>query len=331
MTTNKAPAATVAEAPSTTLHYLPVSLFGGVMGMTGLAVAWRLAADQYGVPAWIGNAITLAALLAFAAISVAYAVKAWQGFDAVRREFAHPVASNLFGTPAIALLLVPILLAPLNLDMARALWVLGAVSIAVLSVSLGSRWLRERQTMITPALLIPVVGLLDIPLALPAIGWQGQHDIMVFALAVGLVVGMPLLGMVMARLMQEEAMPAPLHPTLLLLSAPFSVGFSTYMTTTGHIDLFAEGLVMVTVFMLAMVTGRLVALVKDNPFRLTWWAASFPLAAATLAALRYADHAQHLVASGVAVVLLTVTTLAIGGFTFHTLRAMVAGRLQSLA
>ena len=40
---------------------------------------------------------------------------------------------------------------------------------------------------------------------------------------------------------------------------------------------------------------------------------------------------HYLPVSLVAVVLLAVTSLAIGGFTLHTLRAMVGGRLQSLA
>ena len=324
---------TVAEAaaPSTTLHYLPVGLFGAVMGGIGLAFAWRLAAKIFGVPAWIGEGLAVAALLAFVAVGTGYAVKAWHGFDAVRREFAHPVAANLFGTPLITLLLLPLLLAPFQLAAARVLWVAGAIGMAVFSLSIAGRWLREKQTVITPALLIPVVGLLDVPLALPALGWQSLHGVMVFSVAVGLVFGLPLLGMVLTRLMREDAMPAPLQPTLLLLSAPFSVGFSAYTATTGQVDLFAEGLVMVMFFALAIVVGRLRALVADHPFRLSWWAAGFPLAAATLAALRYAGHARHVVADGLALLLLATTTVCIALFAARTLRAVVKGELRTLA
>ncbi|USX13094.1 SLAC1 anion channel family protein [Oxalobacteraceae bacterium OTU3CAMAD1] len=319
-------------APSSNLHYLPVGLFGAVMGSIGLAVAWRLAADIFGVPAWIGDGLSMAALLLAVVVGTGYAVKAWFGFDAVRREFAHPVAGNLFGTPLITLLLLPILLAPLQLAAARVLWVVGAIGMAVFSLSIVGRWLREKQTGITPAILIPVVGLLDVPLALPALGWQSSlHGVMVFSVAVGLVFGLPLLGMVLTRLMREDAMPAPLQPTLLLLSAPFSVGFSTYTATTGQIDLFAEGLVMVMFFALAIVAGRLRALVAEHPFRLSWWAASFPLAAATLAALRYAGHARHAVADGLALLLLVITTVCIAIFAARTLRAVFKGELQTLA
>lgn len=327
---NAAQPAAVA-VPGTTLHYLPVGLFGAVMGSIGLAVAWRLAASDFGAPAWIGNGLAVGAALAFLAVGAGYAVKAVRGFDAVRREFAHPVASNLFGTPLITLLLLPILLAPLQLAAARALWVAGAIGMAVFSLSIASRWLREKQTVVTPALFIPVVGLLDVPLALPALGWQSLHGVMVFSVAVGFAFALPLLSMVLTRLMQEEALPAPLQPTLLLLSAPFSVGFSAYTATTGHIDLFAEGLVMVMFFTLAIVAGRLRALLAAHSFRLSWWAASFPLAAATLAALRYADYAQHVVADGLALLLLATTTVCIAAFAAHTLRAAFKGELHTLA
>jgi len=317
-------------APRTTLHYLPVGLFGAVMGSIGLALAWRLAAGMFGLPARVGDVLSVVALLAFAVVGTGYAVKAWFGFDAVRSEFAHPVASNMFGTPLITLLLLPILLAPFQLAAARLLWVAGAIGMLVFSVSIVDRWLREKQTVITPAMLIPVVGLLDVPLALPALGWQSLHGVMVFSVAVGLVFGLPLLGMVLTRLMREDAMPAPLQPTLLLLSAPFSVGFSAYTTTTGQIDLFAEGLVMVMFFALAIVAGRLRALVAGHVFRLSWWAASFPLAAATLASLRYAGHAHHVVADGLALLLLATTTVCIAAFAVRTLRAVFRGELQTL-
>ena len=327
---NPAQPAAVA-VPDTTLHYLPVGLFGAVMGSVGLALAWRLAASRFGAPAWIGNTLALAALLAFVVVGTGYAVKAVRGFDAVRREFAHPVTSNLFGTPLITLLLLPILLAPLNLAAARVLWVAGVLGMGVFSLSIAGRWLSEKQTVITPALLIPVVGLLDVPLALPSLGWQSLRGVMVFSVAVGLVFALPLLGMVLTRLMREDAMPAPLQPTLLLLSAPFSVGFSAYTATTGQIDLFAEGLVMVMFFALAIVAGRLLALVAGHPFRLSWWAGSFPLAAATLAALRYAGHARHVVADGLALVLLATTTICIAVFAAWTLRAVFKGELRTLA
>jgi len=57
------------------LEYLPVALFGSVMGLTGLSVAWRLAAARYDVPSWAADAVAILAVVAFVAMTIAYAVK----------------------------------------------------------------------------------------------------------------------------------------------------------------------------------------------------------------------------------------------------------------
>lgn len=73
--------ATAAAAPavSTTLSYLPVGLFGAVMGLTGLALAWRLAHQAFGAPAAIGHAIGALAVVTFVVLAVAYGIKAAAG------------------------------------------------------------------------------------------------------------------------------------------------------------------------------------------------------------------------------------------------------------
>src|SRR5580698_4461279 len=108
------------------LDYLPVGLFGSVMGLTGLSVAWRLAHERYGAPDWIALAIAAAAALVFVALLAAYAVKLATAFGAVRNEFRHPIAGNLFGTILISLLLLPIVLEPFSHLFAQVLWGIGA-------------------------------------------------------------------------------------------------------------------------------------------------------------------------------------------------------------
>ena len=54
MSTISVPEAEAAARPAGSVRrqhfeYLPVSLFGAVMGLTGLSVAWRLAGQRYGV------------------------------------------------------------------------------------------------------------------------------------------------------------------------------------------------------------------------------------------------------------------------------------------
>jgi tellurite resistance protein len=95
--------------------------------------------------------------------------------------------------------------------------------------------------------------------------------------------------MIFSRLLFEAPLPDALQPSLLILVAPFAVGFSAYVATTGSVDLFAEALYALTIFMLAVLLGRLRTLARCCPFRVSWWAVSFPLAASAATAIRFAD------------------------------------------
>ncbi|QWP78999.1 C4-dicarboxylate ABC transporter [Lysobacter sp. K5869] len=316
------------------LSYLPVSLFGSVMGLTGLAVGWRMAHAQYGAPAWIGDAVGALALAAFAALAVAYAIKAATGFAHVRAEFAHPVAGPLFGTPLIALLLLPLLLAQAHLALARLLWSVGAAGMLAFAWWTALRWISVRQTpaQATPAWIVPVVGLLDLPLALPALGWSGElHGLALFATAVGLFFALPLFTLVLSRLMFEEPLPAALQPALLILVAPFAVGFAAYTATTGRVDDFAAALLLPAPFLLAVLLGRLRHLPACCPFRVSWWAAGFPLAASADAALKYAQSVRHPAADALAWGLLGLASAAVAALAARTVWGIARGRLRALS
>ncbi|WP_158807295.1 SLAC1 anion channel family protein [Beijerinckia sp. L45] len=315
------------------LDYLPVGFFGSVMGLTGLSVAWRLAHALFGTPVWIADAIGGLAVVTFVALTLAYAVKMATAFDAVRAEFKHPIAGNLFGTFLISLLLLPILLAPVALLLAQIMWGVGAVGMVVFAWFVVSRWMSDRQQVAhaTPAWVIPVVGMLDVPLAVPTLGLPGLYDVMILGTALGLFFAVPLFTLIFSRLVFEPPIPDALLPSLLILVAPFAVGFSTYVATAGRIDLFASCLYMLTLFMLAVLISRLRYLVGCCPFRVSWWAVSFPLAAAAIAGLRYASARQTWVFDAIAVLLLALATIVIGALFARTLWGLARGELRTLS
>ena len=45
------------------LEYLPISLFGSTMGLTGLSVAWKQAHDLFAAPLWVSDAVAAAAVV----------------------------------------------------------------------------------------------------------------------------------------------------------------------------------------------------------------------------------------------------------------------------
>ena len=324
-------------APSATgrghLEYLPVGLFGSVMGLAGLSVAWRLAQVRYGTPHWVAPGLGLVAAAAFLALLAGYIVKLATAFEAARAEFRHPIAGNLFGTPLISLLLLPIVIAPYSLVVARLSWVAGAAGMIVFAWFIVGRWMSDRQQVAhaTPAWIVPVVGLLDVPLALPALGLPPMHGLMVYALAVGLFFAVPLFTLIFSRLLFEPPLPDALQPSLLILVAPFAVGYSTYLVTAGRTDLFADALYMLTLFVLAVSLGRLRHLPVCCPFRVSWWAVSFPLAASAIAALRFADLHPGLPADAIGLAALALATVVILALLGRTVLGVLRGELRTLS
>ena len=250
----------------------------------------------------------------------------------MRAEFHHPVTGNLFGTIFISMLLIPIVLPPAWLMSARVIWCVGAVGMFGLAWLMIDRWMSDRQQVehATPAWIVPVVGLLDVPLAVPLLDLPQAHGVMVACVAIGLFFAIPLFTLIFSRLLFEAPMAEQLQPMLLILVAPFAVGFSAYVTTIGKIDLFAEALYSLTLFLLTVLLGRLRRLARCCPFRVAWWAISFPLAASAGAAIRFAGARSSYVVDGIALGLLALATLVIAALAIRTVAGIFKGELRKL-
>ena len=177
----------IAAAPKT-LDYLPIGLFGSVMSLTGLSVAWRLAQRAFDSPGWVSVILQDLSTATFVVLLVCYLIKCFTATQAVRSEFKHPIIGNLFGTLIISVLLQPIVIAQWSLPLARGIWVVGAIAMVGFAWLIVTRWLSQRHEIIhaTPAWIVPVVGMLDIPLAVPSLDMPPLHGVMILALAVGL-------------------------------------------------------------------------------------------------------------------------------------------------
>ena len=298
------------------------------MGVTGLSVAWRLAHARYRFPEWIAFAIAAVAVVAFVLMVVAYAIKLVSAFAAVRDEYRHPVCSNLFGTVLISLLQLPIVIGPFARGCALIIWTVGAAGMILFVCLIANRWVAERLIAhATPASIIPIAGLLCVPLALPGLGLPHVHELMVAALAIGLFFAVLVFALILTRLAFDAPLPAALKPSLLILVAPFAVGYSTYTVTVQRTDLFAEALFMLTLFLLAVLLGQLRHLPTCCPFRVSWWSVSFPLAASSVAALRFADARPGVFNDTVALLLLGLTTGIVAWLLVGTLVDLARGRL----
>lgn len=313
--------------PRSSIRHLPVNLFGAVMGLSGLALAWRLASHSLGMPAVIGEAIAALALGVFVLLAGAYLVKLLRHRDAVRAEFAHPVIGNFFGTIAISLLLLSSLAQPYGAVAAQALWSLGSAAALLLGYDVATRLLRGNGSPqnAVPALLIPGVAALDIAVtgAHMPMAWAGELNLA--ALAIGVVLALLLLSLIFARLVQQPALAAGLKPSLMILVAPFAVGFLAYTNIIGEVDRLAALLFYFGLFAFLLVAPKVFR--RDVPFVPGWWAISFPMAALSNAALKYAEAHATLPLTILAGLLLAVLSLAVAVLALRTLQSLFGGSL----
>lgn len=313
-------------AQASSIRNLPVNLFGAVMGLAGLAMAWRLAHRDLGAPAFVGEAIGAFALAVFALLALGYLAKLARHPEAVRAEFGHPVAGNFFGTIAISLLLSGIV-APYHAAAAQALWSVGLLATFVLGFVMLSRLLRGQvdAAHAVPAWLIPGVATLDIVVTggHMTMAWTGEFKLL--ASAVGSVLALVLFTLIVARLVHREPLAPAMTPSLMILVAPFAVGFLAYVELMGGIDRFAALLFYFALFMFAVVAPRVFRpSVKFSP---AWWAIGFPLAALANAALKYAAFRASAPLWLLAAALLGALTLALAVLTLRTVRIALDGRL----
>ncbi|RZL37902.1 MAG: C4-dicarboxylate ABC transporter [Rubrivivax sp.] len=313
--------------PATSVRDLPVSLFGAVMGLSGLALAWRLARASLGAPLWIGEAIGAFAVGVFMLLSLGYLAKLARHPAAVHAEFQHPVSGNFFGTVVIAVLLVAAVVEPYSLAAASVIWTVGVLATLALAVVSTSRLLKGSvdATHALPASLMPGVATLDIPLTGRSMPMAWAPEVNLMAGGVGALLAVLLYVLIINRLVHRDPLAPAMTPSLMILMAPFAVGFLAYTNLVGGVDRFAALLFYFALFMFVVIVPKVFR--RGARFSLAWWVIGFPLAALVNAALRYAQFRDSAPLWALAVALLALLSVALAVLTVQTLRLALRGPL----
>lgn len=309
------------------IMHLPVNLFASVMGIAGLAIAWRHAVPWTAVAARIADLVGTLSIAVFFALSVGYLLKAARHPAAVVDEFRHPIAGNFFGTIPIAILLLSSVVAQHDAALAQKIWMAGTILTIALCFVIKSRLFQGELDAVkaVPAWFIPGVATLDIVVAGGSMPMPWAREINLFALAVGTMIALVLFTMIMSRIIHHERLPKGMLPSLFILIAPFEVGFLAYTNFTQQVDTFSGLLFYFGLFMFMVLAPKVMR--AGVPFGSGWWAISFPMAALTTAALKYAQHVQLLPLTVVAITLLCVLNIVVAVLFVKTLLALFDGSL----
>ena len=304
------------------LEHFPISFFGVTMGLFGLALALR--SGGFGLSA---EGVGIAGLSVLAVVFGLYALKAVRYPASVTAEWHHPVRLAFFPAASISLLLLATFLREANPGLARPVWIEGAALQAILTLAVINAWISHRAFgpgQLSPAWFIPAVGNVVVPLAGVPLG---HVEVSWYFFAVGILFWIGLLTLVFNRLIFHDPLPDKLRPTLVILVAPPSIAFLSWLLLNGgEVDTTARLLLNIAYFFAALVALQAPALTK-LPFALSFWALSFPLAAITTASFRHAALAGSAFHRVLGLTLLGLLVLTILGLIVRTISAAMAHKI----
>jgi tellurite resistance protein len=321
---------TAAPAPRlAALKFLYPGWFAVPMGLAGLAMAWYRAGPLMGE---LATAVALlvggVAALSYVLLLAATLLRAQHHPQAWAEDRRHPVRHSFIATlPVATLLLATVavqLLGPGAL--AQALWAAGALGQAWLTWWVLSRWWRGPaqgglvwQT-VTPALILPVVGNVLVPLAGLPLGFGHGSAAQ---LGIGLLFWPIVLVLLMVRIAVHGMLPERLLPTVFILIAPPAVLGQVALDFGAPLVVgwMCWGLAMFSLFWAGALAGR----IRVLAFSVTHWAVSFPLAALAGLTLRLATPGSALAVAGP--ILLALASIVILTLLLGTWRGLRDGRL----
>ncbi|QEM03746.1 C4-dicarboxylate ABC transporter [Mucilaginibacter rubeus] len=303
------------------IEFMPVSIFGSVMGLCGLSFAWRRAAVIWNIWELPYLIFRLFAIAAFIALSACYLVKWYKFRKLIIEEFRSPKTICFFATYIICLLLLPGVVIDFFPRVAIVIWCTGAILMLFFACYMLRRWLDERQEpdSAMPAWVLPIVGTLDIPIIGNQLPLPGIHEITMMAFGIGSVFALVLLVILISRLIFQAPLPEGLQPSLFILTAPLALAFTVYHQLTMKLDITAGTLFYFNLFLALLLGSKIFLIPRACPFKISWWSVSFPLSALSITALTYVenkpDWAHQLFAAG----MLLLATIVISYLSVMTM------------
>ena len=315
-----------AQAP---LKHLYPGWFAVPMGLCGLALAWLRATPLMGEMATaLALVIGTVAALVFVALlglSVLRARRHPEAWDADRQ---HPVRHAFVATLPMSLLLLATLAVGLGLEhpLLRALWWAGSLGQLATTLWVMGRWWRPSGAlgwpMVTPAVLIAVVGNIVAPLGGVPLGhteWAAAQ------FGIGLLFWPVVLVLLLVRFVSQGPLPERLLPTAFILIAPPA------LAGLGALQFGAPVVVAwvfwgMAAFTFAWLATALAGRLRTLPFAMPHWALSFPLAALSALTLRLATPGAGAMAVA-GPMLLALTSIVILGLVLGTVRGLRDGTL----
>ncbi|CAK8532888.1 unnamed protein product [Lathyrus sativus] len=303
----------------------PISSFGICLGVSSQAILWKTIATSpateflYITPK-INLILWCISTLLIASVFTVYILKLVLYFEAVRREYYHPIRVNFFFAPWIALLFLALgVPPPVAQNLHHSLWYILMAPIFFLELKIYGQWMSGGQRRLSKvanpsnhlsiagnfvgALLGASMGLVEGPLFFFAIGLA--HYIVLFVT-------------LYQRLPTNETLPKELHPVFFLFVAAPSVASMAWAKLQGSFDYGSRIAYFIALFLYFSLAVR-INFFRGFKFSLAWWAYTVPMTSAAIATIRYSNEVPNIFTKSLCVALTLVSIFTVMALLLSTM------------
>ena len=263
------------------LSNVPVPIFGASLGLLGLGLVSATNTYLAAIP-WITSISLILGTAILAAGLIIQLIRWAIRRDSFMRDLRNVAIAPFFGQTGIAFLLLAEGIKEINTHFAYSAYLLGSAVSALLACYVLIMGVRHKFALsgITPAWLIPPIGLLYSGLLAPAFGLD---NITTITLATGSLTALGAFGLLCTRLIVGPALPPPAKPALAIAVAiPALMLLALLETHTTPISIFTTPLFFITAFSYILSVAAFTKIIGGK-YLLSWWAFGMPLIAAAIA------------------------------------------------
>ncbi|GAV86903.1 C4dic_mal_tran domain-containing protein [Cephalotus follicularis] len=288
----------------------PIGCFGICLGLSSQAILWLTlatspATKSLHITPFINLSLWLLDLAVLISVSFTYILKCIFYFEAIKREYFHPVRVNFFFAPWVVCMFlaigVPPILAPKTLH--PAIWCTFMAPYVFLEVKIYGQWLsggkRRLCKVANPSSHLSVVGNFIGAILASKVGWQEAAK---FLWAVGFAHYLVVFVTLYQRLPTSEALPKELHPVYSMFIAAPSAASIAWKTIYGEFDALSRTLYFIALFLYASLVVR-INFFTGFRFSVAWWSYTFPMTTVSVAAIKYAEQEPSVMSKGLALTL----------------------------
>ncbi|XP_072958910.1 guard cell S-type anion channel SLAC1 [Typha angustifolia] len=304
----------------------PIGCFGICLGLGSQAILWGALASSPAmsflhVSPVINLSLWLLALAMLVSVSVTYACKCAFYFEAVRREYFHPVRVNFFFAPWIACMFLaigaPRRFSPKQLH--PAIWCVFVAPVFLLELKIYGQWFSGGKRRLckvgNPSSHLSVVGNFVGAILAAKVGWEEAGK---FLWAVGLAHYLVVFVTLYQRLPTSEALPKELHPVYSMFIATPSAASIAWYTIYGTFDAVARSFYFIALFLYISLVVR-INFFRGFKFSVAWWSYTFPMTTASLATIKYAESVPCFLSKGLALSLSLMSSTMVSVLFVSTL------------